>query len=119
LFTVFIPVKSTAARKLKNCTGECGNKFTTIESYSYIANTACYGKDRLKQYFRQKGSVIVSQPNRFKNFMHINDIESGELCRNTNVMKLKNCTGEYENKFTRKQYNLLGGRYLVTLFARI
>jgi hypothetical protein len=80
-----------------------------MESYS-----TNYGHYRLEQCFTSKGPFIGSQPNHVNNYMRIDDIESGELYRNTNVMKLKNCIDEYEDKFTRTQHNLLGERYFAT-----
>jgi transcriptional regulator NrdR family protein len=110
---------------MKNCTDECGNKFTTLESFHtnmLSVLTAYYGHYRLEQYFKSKGSVIDSQLHHFKNCILINDSENGELYGNTNVMQLKNCIDEYENKFTRKQCNLVCGRHFATfqvLFGRI
>jgi hypothetical protein len=104
LFTVFRRVRGTAVRKLRTCTGERGNKCTTMElcSANIVAETACYGHGRLELYFRQKELVTDSQPSRLKNCMRVSNNGSEEVCRNLNVMKLKNCTGEYENKFMRQ-----------------
>jgi hypothetical protein len=147
LSTVFVLIKSTAPRNMKSCTGECENKFTTLESFStnmlsvltayygycrleqhfrskgpvidsqlhhmLSVLTAYYGRCRLEQHFRSKGPVIDSQLHHFKNCIFINDSENGELYGNTNVMQLKNCIDEYENKFTRKQYSLVFGWHFV------
>jgi hypothetical protein len=53
--------------------------------------------------------------------VYISNNERGEVHRNIDVIKVKNCTGEYKNKFTGQQNNFLGGRHSATLpvlFAR-
>jgi hypothetical protein len=64
-----------------------------------LSVTSCYGHDQLEQYFRL---VTDSQPNHIKNCMYISNNESGEVYRNMDVIKLKNCIGKYENKFTNR-----------------
>jgi hypothetical protein len=46
---------------------------------------------------------------------------TGEVHKNTDAAKPRNCTGEHENKFTGQSDNFLGGTYpatLIVLFAR-
>jgi hypothetical protein len=73
-----------------------------VYSANAVVDNSCYSHDRLEQYFKHKGRVIDSKLNHVKNCMYISNKESGEVYRNINVIKLKNCAGKYENKFIKQ-----------------
>lgn len=99
LFAVFRRVRGTAVRKVN---AETDARQWNCVVQILLLRTACYGHGRLELYFRQKGLVTDSQPSPLKNCMHVSNNGNEEVCRNLNVIKLKNCTGEYENKFMRQ-----------------
>jgi hypothetical protein len=83
---------------LKDYAGKCGNKFMKIKLHTVnIVVTADCGHDRLELYFKQKRPVIDSQANDVNTVCILVTMKVG---RYTGIHKLKNCTGEYGNKFT-------------------
>jgi hypothetical protein len=49
-----------------------------------------------------KSPSIYSPANHGKNCMYSSNNESEEVHRKIDIIRLKNCTGEYEKKFTRQ-----------------
>jgi hypothetical protein len=62
----------------------------------------CYCHNWLEQYLKQKGPLTHSQTSGIMNYMYTSNCEIGEIYNNINVIRLEECTSEYENKFTRQ-----------------